>query len=222
MLTQSVTRALAILSCFSDSEPELRVIDFSKKLNLTQSNVSRLLTTMVSIGYVVRNEQTGYYSLGPEIVTLGGIAFNHYEIRKQALPKLYEIERKTGIDANLAILDNGTVFYLAHVDSYDSPRMYTFVGRRNPLHCTAIGKARLLFFPRKRRVSCLAKPRWPGIPRKRSFRSTTPSLRWGISASRGMRWRWRSWRSAGLASPLPCWTGQAEWPPASVYPHRCP
>jgi len=147
MLTQSVTRALAILSCFSDSEPELRVIDFSKKLNLTQSNVSRLLTTMVSIGYVVRNEQTGYYSLGPEIVTLGGIALNHYEIRKQALPELYEIERKTGIDANLAILDNGTVFYLAHVDSYDSPRMYTFVGRRNPLHCTAIGKALLAFLP---------------------------------------------------------------------------
>lgn len=143
MLTQSVTRALAILSCFSSSEPELRVIDFAKKLGLTQSNVSRLLTTMVSIGYVTKNEQTGYYRLGPEIITLGGIALNNYDIRKQALPELYEIERQIRIDANLAILDRGTIFYLAHVDSYDSPRMYTFNGSRNPLHCTAIGKALL-------------------------------------------------------------------------------
>lgn len=145
MLTQSVTRALSILSCFTNETPELRVIDFAKMLGLTQSNVSRLLATMVSIGYVVKDEATGYYRLGPEIVTLGGIALNNYEIRKQALPELYEIEKRLGLDANLAILDQHTIFYLAHVDSYTSPRMYTYVGRRNPLHCTAMGKVLLAF-----------------------------------------------------------------------------
>lgn len=145
MLTQSVTRALGILSCFTNEYPELRVIDFAKMLNLTQSNVSRLLTTMVSLGYVIKDESTGYYRLGNEIITLGGIALNHYEIRKQALPELYETEKKTGFDANLAIVDRGTLFYLAHVDSYTSPRMYTFIGRRNPLHCTAIGKVLLAY-----------------------------------------------------------------------------
>lgn len=145
MLTQSVMRALGILSCFSNEQPELRVIDFANMLNLTQSNVSRLLTTMVSLGYVVKDETTGHYRLGAEIVTLGGIALNHYEIRKQALPELYEIEKKTGLDTNLAILDHGTAFYLAHVDSYDSPRLYTYIGRRNPLHCTAMGKAFLAY-----------------------------------------------------------------------------
>ncbi|RKN75883.1 IclR family transcriptional regulator [Paenibacillus ginsengarvi] len=145
MLTQSVTRALGILSCFSNETPQLRVIDFAKMLNLTQSNVSRLLTTMVSIGYVVKDEATGFYRLGPEIVMLGGVALNNYEIRKQALPELYEIEKRLGLDANLAILDDDTLFYLAHVDSYDSPRMYTYVGRRNPLHCTAMGKVLLAY-----------------------------------------------------------------------------
>jgi DNA-binding IclR family transcriptional regulator len=149
MLTQSVTRALAILSCFSNEHPELRVSDFAKMLNLTQSNVSRLLATMVSIGYVVKDEATGYYRLGPEIVTLGGIALNNYEIRKQALPEMYEIEKRAGLDVNLAILDRNTIFYLAHVDSYGSPRMYTYVGRRNPLHCTAIGKTLLAFMEKE-------------------------------------------------------------------------
>ncbi|MBD2846637.1 IclR family transcriptional regulator [Paenibacillus sp. IB182496] len=143
MLTQSVTRALAILSCFSDEEPELRVADFCRKLDLTQSNVSRLLSTMVSIGYVKKEESSGYYRLGTEIVSLGGIALNNYEIRKQSLPEMHEMERRLGLDTNLAILDDDTILYLAHVDSYESPRMYTFIGRRNPLHCTAIGKVLL-------------------------------------------------------------------------------
>ncbi|TDF95400.1 IclR family transcriptional regulator [Paenibacillus piri] len=145
MLTQSVTRALAILSCFSDEQPELRGVDFAKKLNLTQSNVSRLLTTMVTLGYVEKDELTGFYRLGPEIISLGGIALNHYEIRKQALPELHELERKLGLGANLAILNGGQMFYLAHVDSHKSPRMFTMIGRRNPLHCTGIGKVLLAY-----------------------------------------------------------------------------
>lgn len=143
MQTQSVTRALAILSCFSDEQPELRVIDFAKKLNLTQSNVSRLLSTMVSLGYVEKDEFSGMYRLGHQIITLGGIALNHSEIRKQALPELYDLERKLGLGANLAILKDTHMFYLAHVDSHKSPRMYTLIGRRNPIYNTGIGKVLL-------------------------------------------------------------------------------
>lgn len=149
MLTQSVTRALAILSCFSDEQPELRGIDFAKKLGLTQSNVSRLLTTMVSLGYVEKDGMSGFYRLGPEIVSLGGIALNNYEIRKQALPELHELESKLGLGANLAVLYGRQMFYLAHVDSRKSPRMYTMIGRRNPLHCTGIGKVLLAYSDRE-------------------------------------------------------------------------
>ena len=35
------------------------------------------------------------------------------------------------------------MYYLAHVDSRSSPRMYTMVGYSSPLHCTAIGKVLL-------------------------------------------------------------------------------
>ena len=77
--TQSVTRALAILSCFSEQQSQLRVIDFAKKLNLTQSNISRLLTTMVSLGYVEKDGFSGSFRLGTEIISLAGIALNQSE-----------------------------------------------------------------------------------------------------------------------------------------------
>ena len=143
MPTQSVTRALAILLCFSEEEPLLRGSDIAKKLDLTPSNVSRLLSTMESIGFVEKDHFSGCYRLGPEIISLSGIALNNYEIRKQALPELHKLEQELQLGANLAILYKGKMFYLAHVDSHKSPRMYTMVGYRNPLHCTGIGKVLL-------------------------------------------------------------------------------
>jgi len=157
MITQSVTRALAILSCFTDEQPELRVIDFSKKLNLTQSNVSRLLTTMVSLGYVEKDDYSGFYRLGHQIITLGGIALNNSEIRKLALPELYDLERRLGLGANLAVLKSQHMFYLAHVDSHKSPRMYTLLGRSNPLYNTGIGKVLLAHLPPEEARALLAK-----------------------------------------------------------------
>ncbi|GGD78757.1 IclR family transcriptional regulator [Paenibacillus nasutitermitis] len=141
--TQSVVRALTILSCFSDEQPEVRVSDVAKQLDLTISNVSRLLATMEAMGYVEKDEFSGFYRLGTKIVTLGGIALNNYDIRKQALPELHALEQQLGLGANLAMLKENQIFYLAHVDSHHSPRMYTLIGRSNPLHCTGIGKVLL-------------------------------------------------------------------------------
>lgn len=144
-LTLSLCKAFDILACFTAETPQLRVTDLTKKLNMTQSNISRLIGTMMAYGYVEKNEDTGYYQLGPAIITMSSIALNSVEIRKQALPELFALEQQYGVGANLAILKNNSMYYLAHVDSRTSPRMYTMVGYTNPLHCTAIGKVLLAF-----------------------------------------------------------------------------
>ena len=139
-LTQSLCKAFEILGCFTAQTPELRVADITRRVDMTQSNVSRLLATMVACGYLERVEETGCYRLGRQIITLSSVALNHSELRKQALPELFRLEQLYETGANLAVLDHDRMYYLAHVDSRTSPRMYTMVGRTNPLHCTAIGK----------------------------------------------------------------------------------
>ncbi|WP_110943366.1 IclR family transcriptional regulator [Virgibacillus senegalensis] len=141
--SQSVDRALQLLECFSDARFELRVADFCNMLNMSQSSVSRLLTTLVDRGFVEKNHFSGAYFLGKKVISLAGVSLNNYEIRKQALPELYDLEQKTNLGANLAVLDETEMFYLAHVDSRKSPRMYTLVGYKNPLHSTGIGKVLL-------------------------------------------------------------------------------
>ncbi len=146
-MTQSLCKAFDILSCFSPETPQLRVSDFTKRLNINQSNISRMLKTMCAYGYVIWDEETGCYRLGTQIITLSSIALNSIELRKQALPELFLLEQNYGVGANLAIRQETKMYYLAHVDSRSSPRMYTMIGYTNPLHCTAIGKVLLAALP---------------------------------------------------------------------------
>ncbi|MCM3760336.1 IclR family transcriptional regulator [Halalkalibacter oceani] len=141
--SQSLDKALQLLECFSDVNFELRVSDFCKMLNMSQSSVSRLINTLADRGFVEKNDFSGAYYLGKKVISLAGISLNNYEIRKQALPELHNLENKTNLSANLAILDHTKMFYLAHVDSKRSPKMYTLVGYTNPLHSTGIGKVLL-------------------------------------------------------------------------------
>lgn len=146
-LTQSVTRALNILNCFTDETPLLRVTDISNQLALTPSLVSRLLTTLEHEGFVMRDEDTGFYRVGRSIITLAGVALNHNRLRMEALSEMQRVSFDLGLGVNLAVLDNNSIFYLAHVDAPEVPRPYTLIGRHNPLHATGMGKVLLAHLP---------------------------------------------------------------------------
>ena len=156
---QSVYRAFSILSCFSAQTPQLRVVDFAHKLHLTTSNVSRLLTTMAKLGYVEKDEHSGAYQLGPEIIALSGVALNNSEIRKQALPELHELQARLDLHVYLGMQNRGRLFYLASINSpSDARKAFTPVGYTKPLHCTAIGKLLLAYMPATTSSACLKGP----------------------------------------------------------------
>lgn len=156
-LTQSVSRALAILSCFTDETPSLRVTDVSTRLGLTPSLVSRLLSTLEHEGFVERTDDTGFYRLGRAVITLAGVALNYSRLRVEALAEMHKVANKHGLGVNLAVLDDNSIFYLAHVDGPDAPRAYTLIGRHNPLHATGIGKVLLAFLSEPQRRAYLEK-----------------------------------------------------------------
>lgn len=155
-LTQSVVRALRILTCFSDETPQLRVSDVSTRLDLTPSLVSRLLSTLEHEGFVERDPDTGFYRLGRTVTTLAGISLNHNRLRVESLDEMHRVSRRLGLGVNLSVLGEQAIFYLGHVDSPDTPRGYTLIGRHNPLHATGMGKILLAFLPGAEREALLA------------------------------------------------------------------
>jgi DNA-binding IclR family transcriptional regulator len=164
-LTQSVERALGLLTCFDDAHPRLRVSDLARTLDLSQSTVSRLLATMESLGFVERDPRTGLYGLGLQLVTLAGIALNQLEVRRQAVGELAAVAADLGLAANLAILRHDELFYLATAEGPKAPKLFTMIGKRAPLHATGMGKALLAHLAPAEREAILARISYPRFTR---------------------------------------------------------
>lgn len=160
-VVQSVERALSILTCFTDSEPQLRVGDLARRLGLAQSTVSRLITTMEALGFIERDPVTGLVRPGLQLVTLAGVALNQMEVQRQAQAELAMVASDLGLAANLAILRGDEIFYLTTFEGPKAPKLFTMIGKRNPVHCTAIGKALVANLPETEREEMLHRITYP-------------------------------------------------------------
>lgn len=65
---KSVSKTLAILSLFSEGERMLRTSEIAERLQMNISTVSRHLNTLLDGGFLQRDDATGYYYPGMEII----------------------------------------------------------------------------------------------------------------------------------------------------------
>lgn len=159
--TQSVGRALSILRCFTDEHPQLRVSDIAEQVKLPQSTVSRLLKSMESLEFVARDPDSGAYRPGLQLVSLAGIVLNQMPLRSEGMVELSAMAAETGLAANLAILRDDALFYLASVEGPRAPKLFTMMGRQGPLHSTGMGKILLAHLPDDEREAALARIAYP-------------------------------------------------------------
>jgi len=153
---RAVERALAVLSLFSLQQPELTLAEIAEKLKVHKSTAHRMVLTLEKAGFLKRSITRGTYSLGLKLLELGAVALSSIELRAQARPHLERLHRETGLTVHLAILDEGEVVYIDKIEADTAVRLYSQVGRRSPVHCTALGKALLAHLPREKVCEILA------------------------------------------------------------------
>jgi DNA-binding IclR family transcriptional regulator len=144
---QSVMRALTLLDALGDSRGEVGIAELSKQVGFHVSTSHRLLTTLIARGYARQNPETGRYGLGAKAFHLAESYLGQMDLRRLVRPVLERLCQKTGETANLVILDGREVLYLDKVESPQSLRIFSRIGRRAPLHCTAAGKVLLAARP---------------------------------------------------------------------------
>jgi IclR family KDG regulon transcriptional repressor len=139
----SVKNALRILNSFSEEEPEKKVSDLAVKLGLAKSTVSRLMLTLASEGFVIKDPETLRYRLGLSVLNLSGIITSRMEIHREALPCLQNLVKTIDETAHLVILEGVEVIYLAKMECTHPVRISSHIGKKNPAHCTSSGKVLL-------------------------------------------------------------------------------
>jgi DNA-binding IclR family transcriptional regulator len=132
---------LAILETLSAEGPALSLGEISEKLGLHKSTAHRVIMVLERHNFIERNSVNGRYRLGLKLFELGTRAVSQLDLRERARPFLERLVLETSETVHLCILDDSEVVYLDKVEPTRSVRMATSVGRRNPAHCTAVGKA---------------------------------------------------------------------------------
>lgn len=145
--TQTVERAMSLLACFSEEDGDLRVTELCTMTGLGQSTVSRLMSALDRLGFVLQDERTGLYRLGPAAVSLGSIALNGSPTFRAARQIAQNLAQRIGLGVNVAELNGKALFYLCNFEGPKAPKSFSMAGRSGPLHATGMGKALLTGMP---------------------------------------------------------------------------
>ncbi|KKM11404.1 hypothetical protein SY88_09260 [Clostridiales bacterium PH28_bin88] len=136
---QSIERAFAVLEALCREE-ELGITQLSHSLGMGKSTVFRLLSTLELMG-LVRQGNSGKYSVTLKLFEMGSQVVNRTGIRKMAAPYLEKLFASCNETVNLAVLDNHEVIYIERWESREPLRIGLDVGKRVPAYCSGLGKA---------------------------------------------------------------------------------
>jgi len=168
---QSLDRALEILRLLG-SEPEMRVTDLARRLEVHKSTVFRLLSTLQEHGLVEQNPTTEKYRLGYGLVRLAGAVVAELDLARASRSVLEELAVRTGETVNLAILQGDQV---VNIDQIAAPNLVVnvnWVGKQTPLHATSNGKVLLAYLAEEERRRLLSRP----LPRLTPRTITDPRM----------------------------------------------
>lgn len=135
----AVVKVFSILSAMGEQK-EIGVSELSQRLLMSKATTFRFLQTMKQLGYVTQEGEADKYSLTLKLFELGAKSLEYVDLIEIADKEMRAISQVTHEAVHLGALDESAIIYIHKIDSNYNLRMYSRVGRRNPLYCTAIGK----------------------------------------------------------------------------------
>jgi IclR family acetate operon transcriptional repressor len=135
---RSVERVVSMLNVLQESPEPMSLVEIHRSIRMAKATAFRYLWTLEKHRYVER-DKNGRYRLG-----LGFVGMQSRELdvlHDRARPWLERLRDETGETTNLGVLDGADIRYVEVAESPRTVRMVSVRGSRDPLHCTALGKA---------------------------------------------------------------------------------
>jgi DNA-binding IclR family transcriptional regulator len=139
---KSVENALDILELFSSRDKLLSLRTISEKTGLHKSTTYRLVWVLRSRGYIEKDENTGHYGLGFQLIELASSHINDLELLTEAKLLMFRLYAEVCLTVQFCILDKTEVVYLEEVNSFIM-RKYSRMGFKGPAYCSSLGKCLL-------------------------------------------------------------------------------
>lgn len=151
----SVAKAFDLIDVIAQSGTDgVGLRELAAHMHVALSTAHRYATTLLELGVVVR-DGAGTYRLGVRLVQLASQYLHEDLFRQIAHPFLVELAETSGETAHLGVRLGDRIVYVDKVESEQSVRLVSRIGKQVPLHCTAMGKALLSLMSRSEQEALL-------------------------------------------------------------------
>jgi DNA-binding IclR family transcriptional regulator len=140
-------KGMAVLETLALAEKPRGVSELASELNLTKSNVHRLLQALAQRGFVTKDSETNRYKMTLKLWELGAHILSRIDLKETSSGHLRDLAKQTTETVHLSVLDDAGVIYIDKIDSLQPVRAYSRIGGRAPAYCVATGKALLAHQP---------------------------------------------------------------------------
>ncbi|WP_426323300.1 IclR family transcriptional regulator [Microbacterium sp. E-13] len=139
----ALRNGLAVLEMFRVDRPVITVSEIGRHLDVHKSSASRIAATLVSTGYLARAAEGQGFRLSGKLARLGSLAANDTYLTELSTPIVRRLVEEVGETCHVGVLEGREAVTVVLVDGSYSFRLHSFVGKRSPAHCTAMGKVLL-------------------------------------------------------------------------------
>lgn len=201
--TLTVERGLKVLRAFRAESVPLGNAELVRRTTLPKATVSRITSTLRSLGYLAQVPGTRKFQLGTRALSLGHAYVEASPIMDVARPYMQALADRLNVSVALAVGDDVDMLYVAYCKSTKIATLHFGVGSVLPMASTSIGRAWLWTQPAAERqvhlgrIAALA-GKDAGAIRKRFAAAFADIDRFGFCMSVGEYQR----DAFGVAAPL--------------------
>lgn len=140
----TLARGLELLRCFTPVQPVLSNKELAQRLDLPRPTVSRLAYTLMQMGYLVQDHDSGKYRLGAAVLSLGFPLLEMFSIRQRARAGMLELAQEVRGTVGIAIRDRLDMVCIEVIRVSGQRGGHPIdVGRTYAMSGTAVGRAYL-------------------------------------------------------------------------------
>lgn len=152
---QAFGKAIAVLNLVADAPRPARFSDLLAASGLPKGTLHRLLAALIEQRLVRLQARDQTYRLGPRLFELAHRVWADFDLRDASAGELQRLSSLWRGTAHLAVPDGAEALIIDLAEAPQPFRLPFGVGRRLPLHATALGKALLAFTLPERRAELL-------------------------------------------------------------------
>ena len=146
----SLDKFIKILDILSIEPYELKIGELSQQTGINRTSVHRILTELLSKGYLIRDEATKNYKIGPTLYNIGNVYLNNYNYENKLLEILDQISKEIKESVGYAVREGDRVISLYEIEVHQPLKLNYHPGVFYPMNRGCYGKCLMAYYDQNR------------------------------------------------------------------------